>query len=93
MRYIKARVTGHVQGVGFRQATAHRARELGVLGYASNCDDGSVEVGMAGSDTAVTALSNWLRKGPPSARVDQVTSEEIAPQSWSDFRTDQDTFA
>lgn len=87
MRYMKARVTGHVQGVGFRQATAHRARELDVVGYAKNCDDDSVEVGMAGSAAAVTALNNWLRKGPPSARVDQVTCEGITPQSWSDFRT------
>lgn len=87
MRYMKARVTGHVQGVGFRQAAAHRARELGVVGYASNCDDGSVEVGMAGSNDTVAALIEWLETGPASARVDRVTSEEITPQSWSDFRT------
>ncbi|WP_445621668.1 acylphosphatase [Kushneria sp. Sum13] len=87
MRYMQARVTGHVQGVGFRQATAHRARELGVVGHASNCDDGSVEVGMAGSHDAVTTLIEWLETGPASARVDRVTSEEIKPQAWSDFRT------
>ncbi|REC96256.1 acylphosphatase [Kushneria indalinina] len=87
MRYMQARVIGHVQGVGFRQATAQRARELDVVGYARNCDDGSVEVGMAGSDDNVTTLIDWLETGSPSSRVDQVTSEEIAPQQWSDFQT------
>lgn len=87
MRYMQARVTGHVQGVGFRQATAHRARELGVVGYAQNCEDGSVEVGVAGSDEQVTTLVEWLETGLAASRVDQVTSQEIEPQAWSDFQT------
>ncbi|RKD86666.1 acylphosphatase [Kushneria marisflavi] len=87
MRYMQARVTGHVQGVGFRYATAQRARELGIVGYARNRDDGSVEVGMAGHDDDVANLIDWLQTGPSAARVDQVTSEEIAPQSWTDFQT------
>ncbi|GHC20368.1 acylphosphatase [Kushneria pakistanensis] len=87
MRYMQARVIGHVQGVGFRQATAQRAGELDVAGYARNCDDGSVEVGMAGSANNVAALIEWLETGPPASRVDQVTSEEIAPQSWSGFQS------
>ncbi|WP_227875842.1 acylphosphatase [Kushneria konosiri] len=87
MRYMKARVTGDVQGVGFRYATAQRARQLGISGYARNCDDGSVEVGMAGSHDDVAAMIDWLQTGPPAARVDQVTGERIAPQSWSGFQT------
>ncbi|WP_456267315.1 acylphosphatase [Kushneria sp. AK178] len=87
MRYMQVRVAGHVQGVGFRQATVQRAHELGVAGYARNCDDGSVEVGVAGNDEQVTALIEWLETGPSASRVDQVTSEEIAPQQWSDFQT------
>ena len=87
MRYMQARVTGRVQGGGFRHATAQRAHELGVVGYARNCDDGSVEVGMAGSDANIAALMDWLETGSSSSRVDQVTSEEIAPQLWSEFRT------
>lgn len=87
MRYVQARVVGHVQGVGFRQATAQRARELEVVGYASNLEDGSVEVGMAGSDDSVSALIDWLQTGPPASRVDRVTSEDIAPQQWSAFQT------
>ncbi|MFC0338604.1 acylphosphatase [Kushneria avicenniae] len=86
MRYMQARITGHVQGVGFRQATVQRARELGVVGYARNRDDGSVEVGVAGSDEQVIALVEWLKTGPPASRVDHVASEAIAPQSWSDFQ-------
>lgn len=37
-------VHGSVQGVGFRYTTQHEAQRLGLVGYARNLDDGSVEV-------------------------------------------------
>ncbi len=71
------RVTGHVQGVGFRAATAREARSLGMDGHARNLDDGSVEVLLAGSPDAVLQLREWLAHGPPGARVAQVAQEEV----------------
>ncbi|MFC0268431.1 acylphosphatase [Kushneria aurantia] len=87
MRYVRAIVEGVVQGVGFRWATAERARELEIEGYARNLADGRVEVGMAGEESRVTALLEWLEQGPPSACVSGVTSEELEAQSWQGFTT------
>lgn len=75
-RCIRARVTGRVQGVGFRMATRSRAHQLGLRGYAANCLSGEVEVLAYGSAEAVDALVEWLSEGPPSARVENVRVEE-----------------
>lgn len=74
----RARVRGRVQGVSFRAHTRERALRLGLCGYARNLPDGSVEVLVCGPQPAVEALLRWLWQGPPAARVDAVTVEDVA---------------
>lgn len=77
---FKAWVHGRVQGVGFRYSTQAEARTLGVLGYARNLDDGSVEVLAWGEAEQVDALITWLKAGGPrSARVEKVLVEPHQP--------------
>lgn len=86
-RYL---VSGKVQGVFFRASTARQAEQLQLRGWARNLPDGRVEVLALGSLTAVEQLGDWLRKGPPRARVDVVEISEDAVESHctlSDFRT------
>lgn len=66
------RVTGRVQGVGFRWWTRSRATRLGLSGTVRNEPDGSVVVHARGPDDAVQALREWLAHGPPGARVDDL---------------------
>jgi acylphosphatase len=66
------RVTGRVQGVGFRWWTRSQASRLGVVGTVRNADDGSVEVQARGSDHALAELERLLQEGPPHARVERV---------------------
>lgn len=66
------RVTGRVQGVGFRAATSHEARELGLAGWVGNCSDGAVELAASGPEDALDSLRAWLNHGPAMARVDGV---------------------
>lgn len=61
-------VTGHVQGVGFRWWTSAKGRELGLVGYARNLEDGRVEVLAQGPTAAVDALVTLLREQPSTAR-------------------------
>lgn len=72
------RVSGRVQGVGFRAATRREAVRLGLVGHAVNCADGSVEVVAQGAPSAVEALAAWLQHGPPHARVERVEREAVA---------------
>jgi acylphosphatase len=63
------RVSGRVQGVGFRWWTARQARALGLAGSVRNLPDGSVEVFAAGPTQAVRRLEERLREGPAGASV------------------------
>ena len=68
------RVTGRVQGVGYRDALRAEASQLGVRGWVRNRADGSVEALLQGSSEAVEQLVSWARRGPAAARVLAVES-------------------
>jgi acylphosphatase len=71
------RITGRVQGVGFRFFSEEAARREGLSGWVRNCPDRSVEVFAEGDAEAVVRFEATIRRGPPGARVDavQVTDE------------------
>lgn len=69
------RVTGRVQGVGFRWWTRKTASGLGLAGTVRNRVDGSVEVHAEGPGEAVERFARALRNGPSAAVVRGV--EEI----------------
>ena len=68
------RVTGRVQGVGFRYALRAEALRLGIAGWVRNRADGSVEALLQSDEEKVERLIEWSRRGPPGARVDEVQS-------------------
>ena len=83
---LRCYVSGRVQGVGFRYATAEKALNLGVTGYVRNLPDRRVEVLACGEERAVNTLRNWLWQGPPLARVSDVRYETLSYQDHHDFR-------
>ncbi|HET8565730.1 MAG TPA: DNA polymerase ligase N-terminal domain-containing protein [Solirubrobacterales bacterium] len=82
---MRAVVRGRVQEVGFRDAAQRRARELGVLGWVRNADDGSVFVHAEGEGEAVEALVAFLREGPPGAAVEAVEIETAKVERHEQF--------
>jgi len=80
-------VRGRVQGVFFRASTREQALRHHVSGYARNLADGSVEVLACGPDQALDVLHEWLRQGPPSAHVENVTREAMPDQTMQGFVT------
>jgi acylphosphatase len=68
-------VRGRVQGVFFRGAAADQARTLGLVGYARNLDDGTVEIVAEGARGALELLAAWANHGPRMARVEEVQIE------------------
>ena len=85
-RAVRAEVRGRVQGVGFRDATVRRARELGVLGWVRNDEaSGGVRVHAEGRADAVEALVAFLREGPRGAEVDAVDVEPVKAEGHEQF--------
>jgi acylphosphatase len=77
-RALRLRITGRVQGVGFRFETCNQARQLGLRGWVRNRHDGGVEVQIAGDAAACDTLVDWARRGPPGARVDALELTELS---------------
>ena len=66
------RVTGVVQGVGFRWGTRRKGLELGLRGAVANRSDGSVEAHVTGAPDVIAAFEGSLSGGPSGARVRSV---------------------
>ena len=79
MSRYRLRVTGVVQGVGFRWFTMRAARRLELAGWVRNAADGSVEVLVEGSEGAVDRLVEELRRGPDGASVADVRRSAEGP--------------
>jgi DNA ligase D-like protein (predicted 3'-phosphoesterase) len=82
---IRAVVRGHVQGVGFREATVCKARALSAMGWVRNGADGTVEVHAEGVEEAVEKLVRFLHQGPRAARVDEVKIEQVKMEDHEQF--------
>ncbi len=78
-------VSGRVQGVRFRQATAEQAERLELSGWVRNLADGRVEVLFEGYEAAVSELASWLRTGPQAAQVSGLELQEQAVQGIAGF--------
>lgn len=83
---LTAWVHGYVQGVGFRWYTRSRARELGLVGHATNWRDGRVLVVAEGPRPQLEQLLAWLRSGKTPGTVTLVV------ESWDPARGDLPRF-
>jgi acylphosphatase len=83
---VAVRVTGRVQGVGFRAWTARQAEARGLSGWVRNAPDGSVEALVSGPGEAVRAMIAALHEGPPLARVDRVEARQAEAPGGPGFR-------
>ena len=70
------RVSGFVQGVGFRWATARLARLFGITGAVWNRSDGSVEIDAYGAPEVLDGFERALRTETPG-RVDSILADPI----------------
>lgn len=73
-------VAGRVQGVGFRWWTRSRALELGLVGSATNRDDGRLEVVAEGPRNSCEQLLDLLRGDGTPGRVDLAAPLWSAPR-------------
>jgi acylphosphatase len=78
-------ITGRVQGVWFRAFTQEKAKQFGIKGWVKNTPDGNVLVVAQGEKKDIETFIDYLRTGPPMARVDKIFTSEI--NGLSDFNT------
>ncbi len=78
-------MSGHVQGVFFRETARRRALALSVSGWIRNNPDGSVEAAFEGVEDSVERLVAFCREGPRGARVEWVDVIAEEPERLSGF--------
>ena len=70
------RVSGLVQGVGYRWSCVRQAQAMGLTGWVRNRGDGSVEALVCGQREHVEAMLRWMREQVPGARVDRLDAQD-----------------
>ena len=83
-----ARVSGRVQGVGFRYSAVREAHRLRVNGWVRNASNGDVEVWAEGPPEQLAAYLSWLRRGPQFSRIDSVETVEKECKGYYDFNVE-----
>lgn len=80
------RISGRVQGVGYRYFAERTASALGLTGWVRNLPNGEVEAEVEGSKPAIESWIKQLREGPPLAQVDRLdTSWFLASNKFNTF--------
>ena len=85
IRAVHLRVTGRVQGVGYRAWALETASRLGLRGWVRNRSDGTVEALVIGAEDAVAAMIEACREGPFAARVTEVQISDAADDGSDGF--------
>ena len=81
------KISGQVQGVGFRYHTLNKSRELRLKGYVRNLSDGNVYCLADGDSASIDQLEAWLWKGPSYSMVKNVIEESIdTDEQFVDFQ-------
>lgn len=85
VRAVSVRITGIVQGVGFRPFVYNLARRLGIRGWVKNTT-GGVVCHAEGDEGAVAAFAAALRdEAPPMAVIDSLVAEDGTAEGYEDF--------
>ncbi len=75
---FSGRITGRVQGVGYRYFARDAARDLQINGWVRNRPDGSVELTAVGHASDLEEYLRLLKRGPLSGRVESVDIDWLA---------------
>jgi acylphosphatase len=82
---IRVRAHGRVQGVFFRDSVRREAALRGVAGWARNCADGTAEAVFEGPADAVSAMFDFVRRGPGHSSIDRVEETREEPEGLTGF--------
>ncbi len=84
-KHYRIRVTGDVQGVFYRHSAAIQAKRLGLAGVARNESDGAVLIDVEGEEEALVRFAKWCSRGPDTAIVRRIETDEAPLQGLAGF--------
>ncbi len=70
---VNMKITGKVQGVGFRYFVLREAQKLGINGWVSNKSNGDVEALAQGEKADLEQFIAKVKEGPSFSRVEDVS--------------------
>jgi acylphosphatase len=82
---VRLRISGDVQGVGYRAWAVRTAARLGMRGWVRNRADGTVEALVIGDEPAVAAMVEACRRGPRLADVGNIAVSDAEDDGSPDF--------
>ncbi len=83
---VRIRVSGRVQGVGFRYFTQMNAELLGIKGWVRNIPGGGVEAVLEGERQKVGELLNLMKSGSSGALVSGMELSELEAKGFEEFK-------
>lgn len=85
MKHLNICVSGTVQGVFYRASAKAVADQLGIKGFVTNQNDGSVYIEAEGDDFSLELFLEFCHKGPDRAVVDKVETQEAELKNYLNF--------
>lgn len=76
---FNVRLRGRVQRVGYRRFVLDTAQEMGIDGYVSNQEDGSVTIFAQGESQLLQTFPDSLKKTPTQATIKSIDVEQASP--------------
>ncbi|RZK82696.1 MAG: acylphosphatase [Pedobacter sp.] len=84
--HINIRITGKVQGVGFRETTKYVADQSGIKGFIRNESDGSVYAEAEAEQWELDSFLEWCNDGPDRAKIEACNvTEQAELRNFKDF--------
>lgn len=77
MKRFLIKVTGIVQGVGYRFYVQREALNRELTGWVKNKEDGSVEIEVVGSTDLLDDFLKSVKQGPRFSKVEQITVQPL----------------
>ena len=86
MKVVHLLIFGSIQNIGYRKFVRQNAIKLGLVGWARNLPEGTVEVEVSGEEENIQRLIQLCKKGPFLAEVKAVdVMEEEKDFPYSEF--------
>jgi len=86
MKTVRLIIKGKVQGVFYRATAKDIADLIGVKGWVKNLPNNDVEITATAAEDVLQKFIAWCKQGPPKARVDEVTVEELNVEEFKGFK-------